>query len=148
MRRDCEHAALEVHQSSVLTTERTLDQLVSPSILAKESNHPKTACYNAVLRAMQEKFWVPDYQYKQYLRSLLGDKNDEKVLDAMTKVKKAMRVAESGPSQGKSRGWDRVGVRCFSCGQMGHFQRFCLYKLSHPAKRQRTEQVSQDHTKN
>lgn len=88
---------------------------------------------------MKEKSRVPDYQYKQYLRSLLGDKKDEKVLDAMTKVKKAMRVAESGPSQGKSRGQDRGGVRCFSCGQMGHFQRFCLYKLSHPAKRQRTE---------
>lgn len=41
---------------------------------------------------MQEKTRVSDYQYKQYLRSLLGDKEDEKVLDVMTKVEKALRV--------------------------------------------------------
>lgn len=128
--------------------ERALDQLVSLRTLAKESNHPKSTFYNAVLRAMQEKTRVSDYQYKQYLCSLLGDKEDEKVLDAMTKVEKALRVAESGPSQGRSRGWDRGGVKCFSCGRMGHFQRFCPYKLSSPAKRQRTEQVSQARSKN
>ena len=39
----------------LFTKERTLDQLVSPGILAKESNHPKSGFYNALLRAMQEK---------------------------------------------------------------------------------------------
>ena len=101
--------------------ERALDQLVSLRTLAKESNHPKSTFYNAVLLAMQEKTRVSDYQYKQYLRSLLRDKEDEKVLDAMTKVEKALRVVESGPSQGRSRGRDRGGVKCFSFGRVGAF---------------------------
>lgn len=83
------------------TKERALDQLDSLRILAKESNHPKSAFYNAVLRAMQEKTRISDYQYKQCLRSLLEYKEDEKVLGAMKKVEKATRVAESGPFQGR-----------------------------------------------
>jgi len=100
--------------------ERALDQLVSLRILAKESNHPKSSFHNAVLRAMQEKTRVSDYQYKPYLRSLLGNKEGEKVLDAMTKVEKALRVAKSGPSQGIFRGRDRGVVKCFTCGRVGH----------------------------
>ena len=53
---------------------------------------------------MHEKTRVSVYQYKQYLRSLLEDKGDENVLDAMKKLDKILRVAESGPSQGGSRG--------------------------------------------
>ena len=60
--------------------------------MVKESNHPKSVFFNAVLRAMQERIRVPDFQFKQFLHALLGDKEDEKVLDSITKVEKAMKV--------------------------------------------------------
>lgn len=130
------------------TKERALDMLISLRILAKESSHPKSSFYDAVLRAMQDKSRASDYQYKMYLRSLLGDKEDEKVLEAMAKVEKAMRVAEPGPSRSRSRGWDRgSGVVCYSCNRRGHYQRFCPYRREHE-KRQSRGQTSQDRPKN
>ena len=41
---------------------------------------------------MQEKIQVSDFQFKQFLRALLGDKEDE-VLDSKTKVEKAIKAA-------------------------------------------------------
>ena len=38
------------------TKERALDYLISLKIVAKESNHPKSAFFNAVLRVMRRGF--------------------------------------------------------------------------------------------
>ena len=77
--------------------EKALDYLINLKIVAKESNHPKSGFFNAVLQAMKDKIRVPDSQFQQYLQVLLGDKDHEKVLDSIAKVDKAMRVAAPRP---------------------------------------------------
>ena len=97
------------------TKERSLHYLISLKIVAKESNHRKSAFFNAVLRTMQERIRVADFQFKQFLRAFLGDKEDEKLLDSITKVENTMKVA--APLRGRSQGrGKRAGVRCYACG--------------------------------
>ena len=75
---------------------------------------------------MQERIRVPDFQFKQFLRALLGNKEDEKVLDSIPKVEKAMKVA--APRRGRSqRCVKRAAVRCSACGQFRHYQQFCNF---------------------
>ena len=98
--------------------EKALDYLINLKIVAKESNHPKSGFFNAVLQNMKDKIRVPDSQFQQYLQVLLGDKDHEKVLDSIAKVVKAMRVAAPRPfaARGRGRG-GRASVRCFACDQ-------------------------------
>ena len=107
--------------------EKALDYLINLKIVAKESNHPKSGFFNAVLQAMKDKIRVPDSQFQQYLQVLLGD--HEKVLDSIAKVDKAMRVAAPRPfaARGRGRG-GRASVRCFACNQFGHSQSYCPYR--------------------
>ena len=68
--------------------EKALDYIITLKIVAKECNHPKSGFFDAVLRGMQEKSRVPDYISKQYHRALLGDKDDERVLESMARSKR------------------------------------------------------------
>ena len=115
--------------------EKALDYLINLKVVAKETNHPKSGFFNAVLQAMQDKIRVPDVQFQQYLH----DKGHEKVLDSIAKVDKAMRVAAPRPfrARGCARG-GRASVRCVACNQFGHYQSYCPYRLGgNPAKRGR-----------
>ena len=129
--------------------ERALDYLISLKIVAKEASHQKSGFYSAVLRAMQEKSYVSNYQFKLYLRALLGDKGDETVLDSMAKVEKAMRASTPRPFHGRGRGrGNRASARCYACGQIGHYQNFCPYKGAPAAKRGKFVPGLQDQSKN
>lgn len=108
--------------------EKALDYLINLKIVAKESNHPKSGFFNAVLQAMTDKIRVPDSQFQQYLQVLLGYKDHEKVLDSIAKVDKAMRVAAPRPFAARGRGHGgRASVRCFTCNQFRHYQSYCPY---------------------
>ncbi|KAL9972926.1 hypothetical protein ACROYT_G019322 [Oculina patagonica] len=101
-------SALEELQSFIkmpmFSKEKALDYLINLKIVAKESKHPKSGFFNAVLQAMKDKIRVPDSQFQQYLQVLLGDKDHEKVLDSISKVDKAMRVAAPRPFAPRGRG--------------------------------------------
>ena len=129
--------------------EKALDYLINLKIVAKESNHPKSGFFNAVLQAMKDKIRVPDSQFQQYLQVLLGDKDHEKVLDSIAKVDKAMRVAAPRPfaARGRGRG-GRASVRCFACNQFGHYQSYCPYRQTgNQAKKGRFSGGLQEHPK-
>ena len=54
---------------------------------------------------------------------MLGDKDDETVLDSMAKVEKAMKASTPRPLRGRGRGrGNRASARCYACGQVGHYQ--------------------------
>jgi len=129
--------------------EKALDYLINLKIVAKESNHPKSGFFNAVLQAMKDKIRVPDSQFQQYLQVLVGDKDHEKVLDSIAKVDKAMRVAAPRPfaARGRGRG-GRASVRCFACNQFGHYQSYCPYRQTgNQAKKGRFSGGLQEHPK-
>ena len=126
-------------KSLLFSKDHTLDCLLQLKILSKESKHPKAGFYSAVLEALREKMASPDDQFKRYVAVLLGDKDQEKVLDAISKVDKASRARAAKPSSSASsldqqQSWGLVtrrrygrpfGVRCFNCWQLGHFQSQC-----------------------
>ena len=129
--------------------EKALDYLIKLKIVAKESNHPKSGFFNAVLQAMKDKIRAPDCQFQQYLQVLLGDKDHEKVLDSIAKVDKAMRAAAPRPFAARGRGRDgRASVGCFACDQFGHYQSYCPYRQTgNQAKKGRFSGGLQEHPK-
>ena len=51
----------------MFNNEKALDYLMNLKIVAKESNHPKSGFFNAVLQAMKDKIRVLESQFQQYL---------------------------------------------------------------------------------
>ena len=85
---------------------------------------------------MQEITYISNYQFKRYLRALLGDKDDETVLNSMTKVEKAMKASTPRPFRRRGRGrGNRASATCYACAQIGHYQNYCPYKGALAAKR-------------
>ena len=91
-----------------------IDSLLTLKLLSKERNQAKAGFYGSVFQAMSQKAAIPDDDFKQYLEVLLGNKDDEKVMELMSKAEKAMR--NSRPN------WRDSGRRFHGCGGYGHFQ--------------------------
>ena len=91
-------------KTPMFNKEKALDFLINLKIVAKESNHPRSCFFNAVLQAMQDKIRVPDSQFQQYLQALLGDKDYEKVLDSIAKVDNAIGAAAPRPFHARTVG--------------------------------------------
>lgn len=99
---------------------QVLDGLLALKLISKERNHEKAGFYGSVFQAMSQKAAIPDNDFKQYLEVLLGNKDDEKVMELMSKAEKAMR--SSKPIRKDS------GRRCYGCGGYGHFQATCPFR--------------------
>lgn len=80
----------------------------------------KVGSYGSVFRAMSPKTAILVDDLKRYLEVLLGNKDDEKVMELMTKAEKAMQ--NSRPNQRDS------GQRCYGCSGYGHFQATCPFR--------------------
>ena len=89
-----------------------LDGLMSLKLISKERNHERAGFYGSVFQAMSQKAAIPDDDFKQYLEVLLGNKDDEKVMELMSKAEKVMR--NSRPNRRDS------GHPCYSYGGYGH----------------------------
>ena len=79
--------------------------------------------YGSVIQAMFQKAAIPDDDFNLYLEVLLGNKDDKKVMELMSKAAKPMR--NSRPKQRDS------GRRCYSCGGYGHFHATCPFRRSY-----------------
>lgn len=107
-----------------------IDMLLTLKMVARESDHNKAGYFTAVLEAMREKLSVPDDQFKKYACVLLGDKDHERVLEAMAKVDKASKVLgnkqRGEPEATMRRGADRfANIKCFRCQEYGHYKSHC-----------------------
>ena len=100
-------------------------------LISKERSHARAGFYGSVFQAMSQKAAIPDDNFKQYLEVLLGNKDDEKVMELMSKAGKAMRNSRQNRRDS--------GRRCYSRGGYGHFQATCLftrrYEWSPPSRR-------------
>lgn len=95
--------------------DHALDLLLNLKMVAKETNHPRAGFFDAAFRSMREKLAVSDVQFKKYLEVLLGDKDQEKVLDTLG----SNRVPWRG------RGHAFRPVQCYHCRPFGHYQSYC-----------------------
>ena len=125
--------------------DQVFEQILNLKVVALETKHPKANYYSTVFQALREKMGGSDEQFKRYVLALLGDKDQEKVLDAITKVDKALRVPSFSATptfRGRDRGRSLGGLQCFYCKGYGHYQRNCQMRWRDegkppPAKRGR-----------
>ena len=129
-------------KSSPYSKDEALEQLLDLKVTALESKHAKASYFAAVFQAMKDKMTDPDDRFKKkYLIVLLGDKDQEKVLEKIAKVDKV--APRSQPSSAPAtRGNRAQNIRCFYCRRYGHYQRVCPEKFrdsarGRPAKRGR-----------
>ena len=104
-------------KSPKFSNSQVLDGLLSVKLISKERNHDKAGFNGSVFQAMSQKSAFPDDDFKQYLEVLLRNKDDEKVMELISKAEKVMR--NSRPNRRDS------GRRCYSCGGYGYFQATC-----------------------
>ena len=107
--------------------DQALDLLLNLKMVAKETNHPRAGFFDAAFRSLKEKSATPDIQCMKYLEVILGDNDQEKVLDMMSKVDKSMRLSTLGfnrvPGRGRSHSFR--SVQCYHCRRFGHYQSYC-----------------------
>lgn len=129
-------------KTPMFNKEKALDYLINLKIVAKELNHPRSGFFNAVLQAMQDNIRVSDSQFQQYLQALLGDKDNEKVLDSIAKVDKAMRAAAPRPFLARGHGCgDRSSVNALLATSLGTTKVIALF--GNPGVRRREEGLVQ-----
>ena len=107
-------------KSPNFSNSQIIDSLLMLKLISKERNHTKAGFYDSVFQAMSQKPVIPDDDLKQYLEVLLGNKDDEKVMELMSGAVKAM--LNSRPNRRDS------GCRCYGCGGYGHFQATCPFR--------------------
>lgn len=98
---------------------------------ARVSSHPRAKEFEAILRQVRPFAYNP--QLGDVVTRLIGSKEEAKVAATIAKMMKSNRAPapqafQPYPRQGfrgRGRGVARGRVRCFGCGQQGHFQRNC-----------------------
>ncbi|KAK3731834.1 hypothetical protein QZH41_020195, partial [Actinostola sp. cb2023] len=101
---------------------------------AKELKHDKAPFLAAAAQALRDRIEKPIDQFQAYFLALFSDKDYTKVLDAITKVDKALKVkppATSHPSASNQTGLAEgkgQRLRCYFCGAPGHTAPFCFKK--------------------
>ena len=77
---------------------------------------------------MQEKLDQPSDQFRNFIFPLLGDKDNEKVLDVVAKVEKSnlRKIQKSSGASGVSKNMSYLSSRlprqCFYCNKPGHIK--------------------------
>ena len=106
---------------------QVVDGLLLLKLISKERNHAKEGFYDSVFQAMFQKAAIPDDLFKKYLEVLLGNKDDEKVMELTSNT-----MQNSRPKRRDS------GRHCYSFGAYCHFQATCpfrrRYKWSLPSR--------------
>lgn len=100
---------------------------------ARVSSHPRAKEFEAILRQVRPFAFSPNLG--DVVTRLIGSKEEAKVAATIAKMMKGSRVPGPPPQafqpyprqgfRGRGRGVARGRVRCFGCGQQGHFQRNC-----------------------
>ncbi|KXJ21352.1 uncharacterized protein LOC110254243 isoform X2 [Exaiptasia diaphana] len=79
----------DVNSHETFSKDVALDHVLNLKVIAKEANHERASYYAAVFQAMKGKMEAPVDQFKRYLLVLVGDKDQEKVYEKMSKVDKS-----------------------------------------------------------
>ena len=93
----------------------------------------KASYFSAVFQSLKGKLLVSDDQFRRYLLVLLGDKEEERVFDKMSKVNKAFKSSARPESFREPRSFGQFRqrraqmefIRCYACQGYGHYARNC-----------------------
>lgn len=99
---------------------------------AQDAKHEKAGYYEYTFETLWEKVALPNDQFRNLLLPLLGDKDQERVLDVIAKVEKNNR---RNPVRQDFRAGGRAvsapyyrPLRCYYCNHFGHVKLHCLQR--------------------
>ena len=120
----------------------TLDLLETLQNTARDSTDEKHEYYRLAYQTVRGKVHLPPEYFRSLVLRLLGDKDHQKVFEAVAKVEKTM-LKMSPPATppyrrttspyGQYRGDSRrtnSGPRCYHCNQPGHRRARCFLRKS------------------
>ena len=106
-----------------------LDLLEALKNAAQDTKHEKAGYFRLAFETLRGKADEPNDQFRNFLLPLLGDKDQEKVLEVVAKVQKNNRRKSvrqnSGPGR-RAMAAPYMGVRCYYCNRPGHIQISCF----------------------
>jgi len=97
-------------------------------MLLKMSSTKRRATKKVAFETLRWKINEPNDQFRNFLLPLLGDKDQERVLDVVAKFEKNNRrrqVRQNPGAERKARAVPYSGIRCFYCNRFGHVQMHC-----------------------
>ena len=106
-----------------------LDLLEALKNAAQDTKHEKAGFYRLTFETLRGKVDAPNDQFRNFLLPLLGNKDQEKVLEVVTKVERNNRrkFMRQNPGPGRrAMAAPYMGVRCYYCNRPGHIQINCF----------------------
>ncbi|KXJ06331.1 uncharacterized protein LOC110232875 [Exaiptasia diaphana] len=103
--------------------------------VAHDGKHEKEAYYRLVYQTARGKVDLSNEMFRSLLLRLVGDKDHERVFDAVAKVEKSARQKErtrsdrQSDARGKSTRTSQ-GAQCFYCKRPGHFRANCYKRMA------------------
>lgn len=98
---------------------------------AHDVHHDKEGYYRLVYETLRGKLELPNDQFRNFIFPLLGDKDHEKVLDVISKVKTNQRqFGKKSTSEGHGIRTNYLSsvssLRCYYCNKLGHIRARCM----------------------
>ena len=119
-----------------------LEMLETLQNTASDKHHEKSNYYRLAHQTARSNIDVSKLQFHSLVARLIGDKDQEKVLDIESKVAKTYRQQATPrrdnnystpyrrPQWQRNNRVDLSQVKCFACGEPGHYRANCLNKKS------------------
>ena len=107
---------------------------------ARDNTDERQEYYRLAFQTARAKVGLPNEHFQSLLLRLLGDKDHQKVFEAVAKVEKSMGKSPSprasssyrssvAPFRSRS-GRGAAGLRCFHCNKLGHVCARCMLRKS------------------
>lgn len=107
--------------------------------IARDEKHDQREYYRLAYHTARSKLQLPKEHFRSLILQLLGDKNHQKVSEAVAKVDKSMAKTTSAERWSQPYARQSYGtvpwrtnrrIRCFSCNRFGHIAAKCLVRRS------------------